>query len=1723
MTRILRLLLIAAVALPLWQSAAAESVTVCGSTPHISSEFLPVYGYWMDTQGVETQMIYPSSMFKLEGNGKNRIDAITFYCKTTVPAALGGKTVIVRMGETYNTTISSRSEMITNRNSMEIVYQGELTTGATEMTIEFTTPYVYQGNNLMIDFYVKENSDVVGQHCNWIGEVTQENTAWNSKDGGETFLPKMTLTYSANQQVVVDFEKKSVGSTTTKTIDVANVTAYTLSPTQDEDNPIFKVTKSGDTFTIIFKPAEAASYTGFLTVTVNGKNEVIKLKGIGIGATSDGPVATRDKNFFKDITYTWQESTYDDATGKWVQDGPTHTSNLNEIARNPDQIIAMLKEVYTNKSIPGNYLRSNAPDGTNDTYNTVLYTGVGQIVKQTVGPATAQVLDIAKYATITDAGWTNANGMSTIYKYTDPWLTLSTYGAYQARSNQSWIEASSIQNYSHNWSSSDIFPGSSAYFTSGARATYGSGSTLTFYVTNCVQAKAYVEGGSNNSRATLSIYECTLNADGTLTAATTATDTQRSGSGVMTSADLNESKIYKVQLTGSGSYPDLLEIGFKKGSLNIEYSNDTYVYADSYGWDIPGTIEGSSYKYFKIDEYKPEEEGVTLLLMEMVDTFTAPADNSSAPTTHDYSQLRTYMANAIKSARVITDAKRTEQNQKSGTLFKIDCDKMNNFYLLAKGQLLGYNNGYTNHNYAYPHYYDGTWYDNRLSSSYLQQPAFLCHMFEQFSPEVDQGTPKEDLYAQMVNNMKSFAVEHDCPNVPYVNHHFKMYNSNYSGDCADVRDMMFFVPDNRMKYWSGRNDGTRALYHSYDTINAPTVGMYVIDQKTITGSQVTGKEMYKLTLTWDSNLDEFLPGDNQVYYLYQVVVDEDGTEQYKEVYYMNSDGKYTDKNGNVLTDQTKPVRIELEMSPSSGNKTYSSIYIPMLVNSQVVTFAVQGQDATKFLELKMSNTQDFVIPGLDPNEVVNLIDATHYSRFNLKTENNVQTMKNCYSNRIQMKNAGLTHSQIVTSGENASKLDIIRSYVKADNTVDETIVATITFDIVTQNNQNKLQWTVNMNDDSQSAKSEYPNGATSGTAAGYHENTTLTGITTSAVTTTTPNPNINLGTNGILFYDNFTADVSQNTHPSAYSYTMKSNIAGTLSSVYLNIGYAASTLQADGAVFYASTWNNGDENNKKWVKGEAMNSDSTLFRFFNLKDNFIFCRMNPAKIEEDGQASWDARWNQSADMVLSGHLGKTYYVWDDTNDPYNFVGDWDNNTITPEYAHSNSYRVPVYKTDSKINNVYTLAEVNADNDGYHFENDDLTFQEKVQYSSKKDILRYDVYRWADGAEDWGCIIDKVGDNNDTAESDISPNGQADNEDGWYTTKINAEPGENVTVPSGTTNWAVFVDTYPGSEESTLDEEGHAIQGLGIAQAFTYAPVVEVFGKGKTSNDLSKDRTDYNTYGAPLSSAAVGEFDLKEITNQDFQAGTDHALMSEHYWEKDGVKYSYYNIPLTITAKNVPAGYEIYKIRAWREIDPSVLGEEFAVFDKNGERDRMTPVKTGSDLNTYLFADITYPATQNISASLGSDTTSVTVDQVNQVSGEHYNHVITYTPATFGAKRVRTSDSETGVYDDPIDVGFFARIYFTRKANLASKDGVHTLAEGDLPADGKYYMVEADTHYTITPGSVITSLVQNLNTREVVGVKYYNTLGIESNTPFDGVNIVVTRYSDGSTSTTKILK
>ena len=55
------------------------------------------------------------------------------------------------------------------------------------------------------------------------------------------------------------------------------------------------------------------------------------------------------------------------------------------------------------------------------------------------------------------------------------------------------------------------------------------------------------------------------------------------------------------------------------------------------------------------------------------------------------------------------------------------------------------------------------------------------------------------------------------------------------------------------------------------------------------------------------------------------------------------------------------------------------------------------------------------------------------------------------------------------------------------------------------------------------------------------------------------------------------------------------------------------------------------------------------------------------------------------------------------------------------------------------------------------------------------------------------------------------------------------------------------------------------------------------------------------------------------------------------------------------------------------------------------------------------------------------------------------------------------------------------------------------------------------------GGTPTAVIELDATKNVVIERYYNLMGVESSKPFEGVNIVVTRYNDGSISTRKVLR
>ena len=126
-------------------------------------------------------------------------------------------------------------------------------------------------------------------------------------------------------------------------------------------------------------------------------------------------------------------------------------------------------------------------------------------------------------------------------------------------------------------------------------------------------------------------------------------------------------------------------------------------------------------------------------------------------------------------------------------------------------------------------------------------------------------------------------------------------------------------------------------------------------------------------------------------------------------------------------------------------------------------------------------------------------------------------------------------------------------------------------------------------------------------------------------------------------------------------------------------------------------------------------------------------------------------------------------------------------------------------------------------------------------------------------------------------------------------------------------------------------------------------------------------------------------------------------------------------------------------------------------------------------------------------------------------------------ATFGAQKLRENDEETGVIET-LPMVFTIRAYYTRTANI-TENGKKGTRDGESAADGKYYILEYELPLTLVAGdpNIHTAVNGIAADREVVDVTYFNTLGMQSSKPFEGMNIVVTRYSDGTVSTTKVLK
>ncbi len=169
-----------------------------------TSNYVPVYGFYADAY-LKAEMIYPASELAAIANAD--INSIKFYASTPASDAWTS-TFQVFMKEVGETTINDFSGI----DDATVVYEGLLNGTGFEMEINFSTPYHYNGSNLLVGIY--NITTGIYKSITWVGETVDgasvQGYNYNGLDAisptQRNFLPKTTFYYNngSNTNLVVN-------------------------------------------------------------------------------------------------------------------------------------------------------------------------------------------------------------------------------------------------------------------------------------------------------------------------------------------------------------------------------------------------------------------------------------------------------------------------------------------------------------------------------------------------------------------------------------------------------------------------------------------------------------------------------------------------------------------------------------------------------------------------------------------------------------------------------------------------------------------------------------------------------------------------------------------------------------------------------------------------------------------------------------------------------------------------------------------------------------------------------------------------------------------------------------------------------------------------------------------------------------------------------------------------------------------------------------------------------------------------------------------------------------------------------------------------------------------------------------------------------------------------------------------------------------------------------
>ena len=410
-------------------------------------------------------------------------------------------------------------------------------------------------------------------------------------------------------------------------------------------------------------------------------------------------------------------------------------------------------------------------------------------------------------------------------------------------------------------------------------------------------------------------------------------------------------------------------------------------------------------------------------------------------------------------------------------------------------------------------------------------------------------------------------------------------------------------------------------------------------------------------------------------------------------------------------------------------------------------------------------------------------------------------------------------------------------------------------------------------------------------------------------------------------------------------------------------------------------------------------------------------------------------------------------------------------TIDGEEKSSNPATVPVYKTNSNLNGFYTEAQVIADNKYDENKLTAHTLNTQIEYDVVPDnnVLYYSLYRGEKNEQ--RPVIDV-----DHRISQLQ--------------KFEDKVDGNVMYYFNENHQQGVLPRYEHIGSQTAQRlDMNYVTGTGEDE-LSYVPVIWTFGLYTARGDGKN-----NSYGSDIKHSYVGKVNIsvEGLKNDgDYTTG--------QWKDPNGTTYCVYSPIITLGGVTPDDGgandgdtyqYVPYMYRVWCTYPNA---HNFTLLANPDGKVHLADA--GAITAPFLIGEVTAEDTEAWNGT-GEE---VKIGRALE-SGEAQQ------PWSFGVP----------VNESSSNVQFVARFYYKKIVTPGAQvNGLRGTRDNDEAA------------FAIAENSddgqgIVTGINELADIVYVVSTTYVNAQGMQSDKPFDGLNIVVTRYSDGTTRTTKLVR